>query len=209
MSAMPDASMNTNMHAAFKREIGRLKSGLAAADLATADSRDGLANRYQFFSQTLHHHHQGEDTYLFPGVRQSADSDERAVLDEMEAEHEGLVAILGALDEQFAHLDQSTDKKAVTTQLDELLVLLSAHCAHEERDGVPIVQKYLSDDNFKAFMKYNRGAPNSSLIFPWMCDGADSTVESQTWGNIPAPVRLFLKPMMTRKYVKFTKSCGI
>lgn len=209
MSAMPDASMNTNMHAAFQREITRLKSGLASADLANVGSRDGLANRYQFFSQTLHHHHQGEDTYLFPGVRKRADSNERAVLDEMEAEHEGLVVVLGALDEQFAHLDQSTDKQAVAAQLDELLRLFSAHCAHEERDGVPIVQKYISDDDFKAFIKYNRGAPNSSLVFPWMCDGADATVQSATWGNIPAPVRLFLKPIMTRKYVKFTEVCGV
>ena len=58
-------------------------------------------------------------------------------------------------------------------------------------------------------MKFTRGAPNSSLILPWMCDGADPAVQASTWGTIPAPVRLFVKPMMTRKYVAFTKECGV
>ena len=62
MSAMNDTSMNTNMHAAFKREIARLKAGLAAADLSNDAARSGLAARYTFFSETLHHHHEGEDT---------------------------------------------------------------------------------------------------------------------------------------------------
>ncbi|MDQ1248211.1 MAG: hypothetical protein QG597_2583 [Actinomycetota bacterium] len=209
MSAMRDASMNTNMHAAFLREISRLQSGLATADLGDAAVRAGLARRYQFFSQALHHHHQGEDTYLFPGVRSKASPAEQAVLDEMDAEHEGLVDTLAVLDDQFSHLDQSTDKAAVTARLDELSQVLSAHAAHEERDGVPIVQKYISDEDFNAFMKFNRGAPDASLIMPWMCDGADASVQAATWGNLPAPVRIFLKPIMTRKYSKFTKECGV
>jgi iron-sulfur cluster repair protein YtfE (RIC family) len=209
MSAMRDASMNTNMHAAFQREIDRLEAGLDSADLADGTARAGLSRRYQFFSQTLHHHHQGEDTYLFPGVRAKASPDEKAILDAMEAEHEGLVDTLTTLDEQFGHLDQATDKQAVAAQLEVLRQVLSAHGDHEERDGVPIVQKYISDEDFKAFMKFNRGAPNSSLIMPWMCDGADPAVQAATWGNIPAPVRLFLKPIMTRKYAAFTKECGV
>ena len=62
MSAMNDTSMNTNMHAAFKREIRRIQSGLAKADLASSSARANLVRRYDFFSETLHHHHEGEDT---------------------------------------------------------------------------------------------------------------------------------------------------
>lgn len=209
MSAMSDASMNTNLHSAFKREIARLKVGLDATDLANADARSGLATRYQFFSQTLHHHHEGEDTYLWPKVRPKADSDEQLILDEMEAEHQDLVGNLDALDKQFAQLAESTDKQSVAAQFDTLLELLATHCSHEEQDGVPIVQKYLTDDDFKAFMKYNRATPDSWLIFPWVCDGADSTAQSQTWGHLPPPVRIIMKPMMTRKYAKFTQKCGV
>jgi hypothetical protein len=60
MTAMRDASMNTNMHSAFKREILRLRGGLRKADLSDAMATEGLARRYKFFSVTLHHHHDGE-----------------------------------------------------------------------------------------------------------------------------------------------------
>jgi hypothetical protein len=79
MSAMNDTSMNTNMHAAFKREIRRIQSGLAKADLASSSARANLVRRYDFFSETLHHHHEGED-------RSKADPSEVAILDQMEAE---------------------------------------------------------------------------------------------------------------------------
>ena len=51
MSAMNDTSMNTNMHAAFKREIRRIQSGLAKADLAKQFRRANLVRRYDFFSR--------------------------------------------------------------------------------------------------------------------------------------------------------------
>ena len=98
MSAMSDTSMNTNMHAAFKREIRRVQSGLAKADLADGAARDNLLRRYDFFSETLHHHHKGEDTYLFERVKPKADPSEVAVLDQMEAEHGELLEILTTVD---------------------------------------------------------------------------------------------------------------
>src|SRR5450759_774701 len=68
MTAMKDASPNTNMHSAFKREILRLRDGLRKADLSDAKTTEGLARRYKFFSVTLHHHHQAEDTFLWPNT---------------------------------------------------------------------------------------------------------------------------------------------
>lgn len=209
MAAMRDASMNTNMHLAFKREIARLDKALQVTDLSDGGRCAGLAARYKFFSDTLHHHHQGEDTYLFPTVRASASPDEVQTLDDMEREHAELVEVLARLDGAFSRLGPGSDVPAMSDDLQTLLRVLTAHCAHEERDGVPIVQKYLSDDNYKAFMKFNRSAPTAALVMPWMCDGAPADIAAQTWGVIPAPVRLFLKPSMTRKYTKFSAECGV
>jgi hemerythrin-like domain-containing protein len=209
MSAMADASMNTNMHSAFKREILRLRDGLLKADLSDAQTAAGLARRYQFFSVTLHQHHQGEDTFLWPNTRPKATPREIVVLDAMEAEHEALASVLGAVDEDFKTLSVSSDKDQIAARLDELRTVLSGHTQHEEREGVPIVQKYIEEDDFKAFVKFSRNGEDASLVLPWVSDGATPTEVASTWGMIPAPVRLFVKPMLTRKYTRFTQECGV
>lgn len=209
MSALKDVSMNTNLHAAFKREIDRLSAGVNATNMANPDARDRLARRYEFFSLTLHHHHEGEDTYLFERCKPRATPEEAAVLEELEAEHAELLTVLSGLDKQFAQLRADTHKDQLTSQLANLREVLSAHCAHEEADGMSIVQRYVTEADVKEFMKFTRTGETASLTLPWVCDGADAHVDGQVWGMLPPPVRLFVKPMMTRKYDKFTKACGI
>jgi hemerythrin-like domain-containing protein len=204
-----DTSMNTNLHSAFKREIVRLRDGLRKADLSDAKATEGLARRYKFFSVTLHHHHQGEDTFLWPNVRPKANPQESLVLDAMEAEHGALASVLGAVDEEFKNLSVKSDKDHIAARLDKLGAVLSGHSQHEEREGVPIVQKYIEEDDFKAFVKFSRHSEDASLVLPWVSDGATPTEVASTWGMIPAPVRLFVKPMLTRKYTKFTQNCGV
>jgi len=204
-----DTSMNTNLHSAFKREILRLRDGLRKADLSDAKATEGLARRYKFFSVTLHHHHEGEDTFLWPNVRPKANPQESLVLDAMEAEHGALASVLDAVDEEFKNLSVKSDKDHIAARLDELGAVLSGHTQHEEREGVPIVQKYIEEDDFKAFVKFSRHSEDASLVLPWVSDGATPTEVASTWGMIPAPVRLFVKPMLTRKYTKFTQNCGV
>jgi hemerythrin-like domain-containing protein len=204
-----DTSMKTNLHSAFKREILRLRDGLRKADLSDAKATEGLARRYKFFSVTLHYHHEGEDTFLWPNVRPKANPQESLVLDAMEAEHGALASVLDAVDEEFKNLSVKSDKDHIAARLDELGAVLSGHTQHEEREGVPIVQKYIEEDDFKAFVKFSRHSEDASLVLPWVSDGATPTEVASTWGMIPAPVRLFVKPMLTRKYTKFTQNCGV
>jgi hemerythrin-like domain-containing protein len=209
MSDGPNFAMNANMHSAFKREIVRLRNGLSTVNLADDRARAGLVRRYEFFSATLHHHHQGEDRYLWPTVKERALPAEQVVIDAMEAEHETLGKALGRTDASFADLSTASDTTLIAAQLDDLMNVLTGHCAHEERDAVPIVRKYVTEHDLKEFMAFNRAAKDSNLVLPWVCDGATPGEEQSTWGMIPAPVRLFIKPMFTRKYNKFSAACGV
>ena len=130
-----DTSMNTNLHAAFLREIARLRKATMAIDLSDAAARDGLARRYAFFSAALHHHHEGEDSYLWEKVRPSATPAEITILDEMESEH----------GHWQRHWNRSTsssrpsadaDAAAIAAQFDALVAVLEPHCAHEEAEGI-------------------------------------------------------------------------
>lgn len=209
MTVPIDTSMNTNMHSAFKREILRLRDGLRKTDLNDAKAREGLTRRYKFFSVTLHQHHLGEDRFQWPNIRVKANPNEIAVLDAMEAEHGALASVLGAVDENFKTLSLNSDTDQIAARLDELDTVLSNHTQHEEDEADPLVRKYLQEDDFKAFMKFSREGEDASLVLPWVSDGATPAEVASTWGMIPAPVRLFVKPMLTRSYAKFTRECGV
>lgn len=209
MSAMSDTSMNTNMHAAFIREIARIKAGFANTDLSNEAARTGLGDRYTFFSETLHHHHEGEDTYLFERVKPRATPEQVAVLDQMEAEHAQMLEVLTVLDHEFSTLGASSDTVAINNQLDALATVLGQHCAHEEREGMAVVQQHITEADLKEFMKFNRTGEHANYVLPWVCDGADEAVQTSVWGMIPAPVRVFLRPQMTKKYDKFSRECGV
>jgi hemerythrin-like domain-containing protein len=209
MSDVPDFTINTNMHRAFMREVQRLSAALTAADLADAESVDGLRRRYDFFSDTLHTHHQGEDRYLWPAALAQATPAEKVVLVAMESEHEDLQRVLGELDAGFGSLGPDSDTAALGASFQELSLVLEGHCAHEERDAVPIVQKYVTKEQLKEFMSFTREQKDSIMVLPWVCDGATREQQETTWGMLPGFVRLFVRPMATRKYTNFTAACGV
>lgn len=204
-----DFAMNSNIHAALKREVARLRDALDRLDLADAGQRGGYARRYGFFSDTLHHHHHGEDEFLFPKVRPRVQPEEAVILDAMAAEHHTLQSSLSRLDEDFAKLGESSDKVRFREHFDELLAVLEGHCTHEERDGVPVIARYITEEDMKPFHQYNRTNPNGAMVLAWVCDGATRQQAESTWSMMPGFVRLFVRPIANRRYARFTAECGV
>jgi hypothetical protein len=187
-----DFAMNGMLHRAMLREIDRVQALVAGGDTAMA------RRRFTFLSQVLHQHHEGEDTYLFPVIRRrSTDPGELATLDALEAEHEQMHAALDACDADFAGNGPLPDSTG--SDLKGLKFVLAAHCAHEEADGERILAEHITADDLKAFNAANRKSEHAMLVFPWIADGG-SAADQKVFDVLPAPVRLFMKPVMTRKY---------
>lgn len=187
-----DLAMNGMVHRALQRELDRVEAFVQAGDLGAA------RKHWWFFSQMLHHHHEVEDAYLFPLIRQrSSDAAEIATVDALEAEHERLHAALDICDGDFRAADHLPD--STVPDLADLRLVLAAHGAHEEADGERILAKYVTDEDMKPFNAANRKAPNAMLVFPWIADGG-SAADQRVYEVLPGPVRLFLKPVMKRKY---------
>lgn len=187
-----DLAMNAMMHRAFLRELDRVQGFVEAGDAARA------RKHYTFFSDLLHQHHEGEDTYLFALVRQrSTDADELATIAALEAEHEQLHTALDTCDADFDGEGALPD--TTVSDLKALRMVLAAHCAHEEADGERILAEYVTKDDMKPFNDHNRKGDLSMMVFPWIADGG-STADQKVYDVLPAPVRLFLKPVMQRKY---------
>ncbi|MCB0901638.1 MAG: hemerythrin domain-containing protein [Actinobacteria bacterium] len=187
-----DFAMNGMMHRAFLRELDRVQGFVESGDTPAA------RRHYGFFSDLLHQHHEGEDTFLFALVRErSTDPDALATIDALEAEHEQLHAALDTCDDDFSGsgplpADTVADLKA-------LRMVLAAHCAHEEADGERVLADYVAKDDLKPFNDFNRRGDLSMLVFPWIADGG-SAADQKVYDVLPGPVRLFLRPVMQRKY---------
>lgn len=187
-----DMAMNGMVHRAVLREIDRVRGYVQAQNAPVARMH------YQFLSEQLHSHHELEDEYLWPLVQQRTnDEQELRTLAAMVGEHDQLQVALAACDADFAG---SGPLPADTLpHLSALQLLVAAHFAHEEADAEALLEKYLTSDDLKAFHEASRQVPNAMLVFPWIADGG-SAQDQQVFSVLPRPVRLFVKPMMMRKY---------
>jgi hemerythrin-like domain-containing protein len=199
-----DFTMNRLMHEAFKREVGRLQVAVKARKDDSESDPAGLIKRWRFFSEQLVHHHESEDKFIWPVVRERAtDPADIVIIDAMESEHSALDNQLELLDGQFDAMSagENVDLTKVGRQLDDLKVIVSGHCAHEERDGMRVAQEYVKSEDLKEFHKFTRSGPDSSLVFPWVCDGAPASDQQAAWGVLPGFVRVIARPIMNRKYL--------
>lgn len=188
-----DLSMNGMVHRAVLRELDRI------CDLV--DDGNGAAARqhWDFLSEQLRLHHETEDEYLWSVVRgRTEDPAQITTIDAMEAEHGQLHDALDRCDADFAGGGTSLPD-STHADLASLRLLVAAHFAHEEKEGEPILAAHLQPDDLKPFNEANKQSPNAMIVFPWIADGG-TPADQRVYDVLPGPVRIFLKPLMQRKY---------
>lgn len=190
-----DMAMNGMLHRAILREFDRVEKRVQANDVA------GARKHYWFMSEQLHAHHELEDEYLWPlAESRTTDEKELRTLTAMVGEHEQLHAALDQCDQDFG--GSGALPADTIAHLGTLRLLVAAHFAHEEADAEAILEKYLTKEDLKPFHEASRKVPNSILVFPWIADGG-SPADQQVFDVLPGPVRLFVKPLMNRKYKSY------
>jgi iron-sulfur cluster repair protein YtfE (RIC family) len=191
-----DFTMMYVAHDAFNRDLRRL---LAAARDGQGFSPAALAT-WQLFSRQLHTHHTAEDTALWPALRAVVETDdERALLDQMEAEHAELDPRLDRVEAALA--DRHPDR--LVTELELLAAGLAGHMRHEEDAALPLVELRLGRSGWTAFgdevRDQNGGLKGAALYLPWVLDSADDHVKRRVLELLPGPARLLYRGW-ERKY---------
>jgi hemerythrin-like domain-containing protein len=167
------------MHRAFRRDLA------AFADVVpTVAVHDGarwslLERRFAFFGMVLHKHHHGEDIALWPLLAERGA--DRAVLHALEAEHAGLGPLLTAVTEGLHTLagggGNEATRETVAGFASRLRDALGAHLAHEERDGMALVQAHLTQADWdrldrEVFAKDYRPREVPAVL-GWVLSGLD------------------------------------
>jgi len=198
MAEQFDLSMNAIMHRAFLRDLGRV------ADQVRTQRWGSATRRWRLISALLHDHHTVEDEHLWPVmIDKITDPGDLAVVQAMEVEHEELAEALSHCQTHFAGPPPagSQEREQVLADLARLTEVLQRHCAHEESEGEPLIQRYVTPEEFKAFVRSARSGENRMIVFPWAADGAEPRDVQRVWAHLPRPVRIFLKPRMERAYL--------
>jgi hypothetical protein len=214
------------IHHAFRRDLRDFVA--AAAATPTTDRRTWrmLAARWQFFATVLHKHHTAEDEQIWPVLleRVAAADDARAVatLRAMEAEHADIDPLLAACAKGFAELAAArpaTDQQvAFGTAVDTRAALeirlvatrerLDRHLAHEERDAIALIQRYLTPADWHVVdAKIQRvySQRDALTVLPWVLHelpvaGRDRLLAMPRGAAVLLTVwRLLLRPRFERR----------
>jgi Hemerythrin HHE cation binding domain len=184
-----DMSMMFAMHDALRRELAQV------GRIATVrDDNPGTLLRaalgWELFKKFLTVHHQTEDDVLWPPLRASvAGQPERmALVDALEAEHGVIDPLLLAIDAAAADPDYGYQRFGDI--VDELSVKLNGHLAHEEADGLPLIDATLTPAQWQHFAQVHgeRNLPDASRFMPWLLAGARPEVLGDILGKFPPPL---------------------
>jgi hypothetical protein len=198
-------TMNTVIHAAFRRDLTRFDSALAAFPDGSQERADQLVAAWDNYSYQLHHHHQDEETIFWPAFRELG-ADESLTSD-LGGEHARMLTALEHADDVVRRLHddpsstRAADARAAVAQLGEVL---HEHLAHEEAELEPWAAEQKETPQMKAAAAAVRKAHSggAGTFVAWLLDGATPEDVAGLKREIPPPVVAVLNAIPGRHYRK-------
>ena len=196
-------SMNTVIHAAFRRDLARFDGALAEFR-GTQARADQLWAAWENYAHQLHQHHEDEETIFFPAMRELG-ADESLVGD-LDGEHQRMAAALDAATESMKvlHQNPSADNaNAARESTSAFGAILNEHLEHEERELEPWAVEHLKPsplfkETQKAVRRAHKG--NGGTFFAWLSDGADADARAGLGSMVPPPVLFLMTRVGGRDY---------
>jgi len=184
-----DMSMMFAMHDALRRELAQVGRVASRRDDNPATLLRAALG-WELFKKFLLVHHRSEDDVLWPPLRAAVAGrpDRVAVVDALEAEHGVIEPLLAAIDAAAADPDYGYQRFGDI--IDELSAKLNAHLAHEEADGLPLIDASLTPAQWQHFAQVHgeRNLPDASRFMPWLLAGARPEVLDAILGKFPPPL---------------------
>ncbi len=196
-----DMSMMFAMHDALRRELAQV-----ARIARLRDDHPGQLLRaalgWELFKKFLVVHHQAEDDTLWPALRaRVAGRPERVALaDALEAEHAVIEPLLTAIDAAAA--DPGYGYQRFGDIVDELATKLTAHLAHEETDGLPLIDASLTPQEWQNFAQDHteRLRGDAATYMPWLLNGASPQMLDAVLGKFPPPLLTAFREQWSPRY---------
>jgi iron-sulfur cluster repair protein YtfE (RIC family) len=196
--------MNTVIHSAVRRDIGRFGDALEAFPVGSRQRAVQLDAAWRHLDGQLYHHHHGEETIFWPALCDLG-ADESLVGD-LGGEHERMAEAMSwtraamstlAVEPSEEHVD---DAKAAFAALREVI---ETHFAHEERDLEPMMARAVDTPQFKraqSEIRKTQSLPAAGAYLAWLLDEADPDARAFVSHEIPRPVLFVVSRLFGRSY---------
>ena len=199
------------MHFAFRRDLDDVVAAVRRTPVADHVVWTALQERWARFFEVLHHHHEAEDTHIWPVTRAHAAAAGRpeavALLDSMEAEHElidpALQACTDGLAAMVAH-PCADHRNALDVEVTEVRELLHAHLAREEREALPLVQELMGVEEWAASeqaIAREYGLRIVPFAVPWLFKGLPPEKAAEVLPFLALPHRVLLR-LLTPRFLR-------
>jgi hemerythrin-like domain-containing protein len=146
------------IHRTFRREFSNLSGVIRAMPPGNTDQSRFVGNYLGNLISVLHHHHDAEDELLWPTLHDrtpcSADTLQRG-----QAEHAVIAEAIDKIEAVrplWARSAESRLDEQLSAAIDELSAHADEHFDHEERNVVPLISQYITDEEWQDFI--DRGA---------------------------------------------------
>ncbi len=192
-----DTRMMRIVHTALRSDLARTQVALAELALHADDARrEAVAAHLQWMMTWLHHHHEGEDTGLYPFVR-ARNAEARALLDEMDADHQRILPAMAEVERAAsAYAASAGAGDDVVTAVDDLLACLLPHLKREEEEMMPVVAATITDREWRELdQKHNIEPLSKSELAAsglWIIDGLQGEDYEHVTHLVPAVPRFLI-----------------
>src|SRR3954452_16103314 len=196
-------TMNTIIHAAFRRDLARFDAALGRFRGGSQERAEQLVTAWDNFAHQLHHHHRDEETIFWPAFR--ALGAEESLTSDLGGEHARMLTALDHADEVVRRLEEDPAARqaaAARAAIGELGEVLLEHLEHEERDLEPWAAARKETPELKAaaveVRKAHKGGAGTFVA--WLLDGASPEDAEALRQEIPGPVVSVLRAVPGRHY---------
>lgn len=181
----PGLAVQLAVHRAVRRDAARLS-------VALADGRDAspaaVAAYWAETARQLHHHHELEDTIVWPLMGERLGERVSALLVRNAHEHEVMVSAMDDFDVMVATLS-ATGMSGARDALARLNDAIQRHLVDEEADVLPLIGEAFTFDDFAYFGTESAKTNPPDAFLPWVLDDAPQADVDFFTGKLPDAVR--------------------
>ncbi|WDZ93389.1 hemerythrin domain-containing protein [Nocardiopsis sp. HUAS JQ3] len=157
---MADSRDMIGAHDAMRREFAALPALVAGVSARDADGTTVVARHVLMMVDFLHAHHTSEDDHVWPRLRERCPADVEPLVETMDRQHAFIDSELEALaagSRRWQASADATDRDAVAAVAERLLPALYEHLALEEERILPLIDRYLTEREWKATVEASFG----------------------------------------------------
>lgn len=170
------------IHRAVRRDATRLAIALADGGEASI----AVVRAYWAVTAAqLHHHHEFEDTVVWPLMGERLGDRVGALLARNAHEHQVMASAMDGFDTALA----TTDAAGARAALGRMQQTIETHLAHEEADVLPLIPEAFTLEDIAFFQAEDAKTNAPSVFLPWMLDDAPDEDLAFFTGPMPPPVR--------------------